>query len=50
MSTMQDISRTDLLGRELTGDEQEILSLYEKLKTTFVTPARGFGARRLRLE
>ena len=32
MSTMQDISTTDLLGRELTDDEREILSLYERLK------------------
>ncbi len=32
MSTMQDISTTDLLGRELTADEKDILSLYEKLK------------------
>ncbi len=32
MSTMQDISTTDLLGKELTDDEKEIRSLYERLK------------------
>ncbi len=32
MSISQGISRVDLLGRELTDDEREMLSLYEKLK------------------